>query len=69
MADDRIWIHCGYCGEKKLVTKHYTGFDLGELFEPGTLEPWIIEHLRHHPRRNCPDLANNPGFTFSTDGR
>ena len=68
MANDRIWIVCTSCGEKKLITKYYPHYDLGELWEPGTLEPWVIEHLRHHPHQKH-HLNNNPGLVIMTDGQ
>ena len=70
MANDRIWIFCLTCHEKKLITKHFPGFDLGELWEGGEgLVEWISEHLSHHPLSGTKamHLNRNPGLVITTD--
>jgi hypothetical protein len=58
---------CKTCDKGILITKHYPGRDLGELWKPERIIPWIEEHLRHHPDRYHMHLRGNPGIDFTTD--
>ena len=70
MANDRIWIRCTTCDERLLLTKHYPGCDLEELWSVGPeyiYINFIKRHLAHHPHRKEMHLDGVTGLVFETD--
>jgi hypothetical protein len=62
MANDRIYLTCKTCGERKMLVKYYPSLS-GSL---GTnLEEWLYEHL-HHGNFGM-FLDGDPGFTLITE--
>ena len=45
MANDRLWIRCQQCGEKKLLVKYYPSPDSAYVWNPEELDDWFMEHL------------------------
>ncbi len=65
MANDRIFIECRHCHEKKLLYKYYQG--MGSYVYPtsGALQEFIDKHLtEQNPGVN---LNGNPGFDLATE--
>jgi hypothetical protein len=64
MANDRIWIVCKQCSEKKLLAKYYP--TLSSDWPPGSdFSSWMYDHMHHG--NNGMNLAGDSGFELKTD--
>ena len=65
MANDRIWLLCPYCEEKKLLYKYYPNRQ-GFLWEPEELDDFITKHLDECHKATW-DLRGIPGLVMFSD--
>lgn len=54
MANERLWIYCNYCDEKKLLYKYYPDEDelLSYIWKPEEMELFLDEHIERHLNRS-----------------
>lgn len=57
MANDRIWMVCSKCKEKRLLFKYYPNGN-GYIFKPEKMQEFLNEHL---------GLCHNAGFNLRGD--
>lgn len=53
MANDRLWIVCKNCKEKRLLIKYYPSFSY--VWNDKTIGDWLLDHLECS--NNCHEIS------------
>lgn len=65
MANDRVYIECTGCGERKMLLKFFP--QTGSKSRDNGVLDWLDGHAECHSRFRSGDLGGDPGFRLFTE--